>query len=378
MTSPSFAIPDTHAPGDLQPIYRKLPGLYLDGTGDYASTPDHADLDITGDLDIRVAAALTDWTPAAGGVLVDKDITGTAYYFNVQNGSTGRLNLGWTDTVQGAQAEESSVAPTVSNGAPLLVRVTLDIVPGNFALVKFYTRLFYPNTFMDDLEDDTVAAGAWVQLGLTQSTVVNCTAIVTNSDAVRVGSGINGRIFGAVIKNGIDGTTVANPNFMTRASRTAAFSDTAPTPKTWSMNGDAYMQLNYATADWLYCDGSVLNIADYPILFEAIGDVAGGDGVTTFAVPDMSDRFPRGSLTPGATGGADTHTHNTHTTAGSHQHEAHGTATNTPTTGGAARLTGNALPGGNQHGADGGHTHDAHSTSSNVPGYVYTGWLIHI
>lgn len=249
-------------------------------------------------------------------------------------------------------------------------------------VAKFYTRAFYPNTFAVDLADDTVAAGAWVQLGTTVTTA-GTTSIFSSSaqlDVGRFGGGsyLAGLVFGAVVKNGIDGTTVANPNFMTRSSRTAAFSDTASTPKTWSMNGDAYMQLNYATVDWLYCDGSVLNIADYPILFEAIGNVAGGDGVTTFAVPDMADRFPRGSLTPGATGGADTHTHNTHTTAGSHQHEAHGTATNTPTTGGAARLTGNALPGGNQHGADGGHTHDAHSTSSNVPGYVYTGWLIHI
>lgn len=43
----------------------------------------------------------------------------------------------------------------------------------------------------------------------------------------------------------------------------------------------------------LRCDGSVKNIADYPALFAAIGATYGGDGTTTFAVPDYRGRFIR-------------------------------------------------------------------------------------
>jgi microcystin-dependent protein len=46
---------------------------------------------------------------------------------------------------------------------------------------------------------------------------------------------------------------------------------------------------------WAACDGSVLAISDYPTLFQAIGDIWGGDGKTSFAVPDL-----RGRMMPGA------------------------------------------------------------------------------
>jgi microcystin-dependent protein len=46
---------------------------------------------------------------------------------------------------------------------------------------------------------------------------------------------------------------------------------------------------------WLFCDGTVFPVASYPKLFAAIGNTYGGDGSTTFAVPDC-----RGRVTAGA------------------------------------------------------------------------------
>lgn len=43
---------------------------------------------------------------------------------------------------------------------------------------------------------------------------------------------------------------------------------------------------------WLACDGSEVNIADYPSLFELLGTTYGGDGVTTFVLPDLRGRVP--------------------------------------------------------------------------------------
>lgn len=43
---------------------------------------------------------------------------------------------------------------------------------------------------------------------------------------------------------------------------------------------------------WQVCDGSLLSIAEYEVLFVLIGTTYGGDGQTTFAVPDLRGRLP--------------------------------------------------------------------------------------
>lgn len=47
---------------------------------------------------------------------------------------------------------------------------------------------------------------------------------------------------------------------------------------------------NYAPAGYHVCDGALLNIGDYPALFSLIGTTYGGDGMTTFALPDLTGR----------------------------------------------------------------------------------------
>lgn len=43
---------------------------------------------------------------------------------------------------------------------------------------------------------------------------------------------------------------------------------------------------------WQACDGSLLPISEYDALFALIGTIYGGDGQTTFAVPDLRGRLP--------------------------------------------------------------------------------------
>lgn len=43
---------------------------------------------------------------------------------------------------------------------------------------------------------------------------------------------------------------------------------------------------------WQACDGSLLSIAEYEVLYTLIGTTYGGNGVTNFAVPDMRGRVP--------------------------------------------------------------------------------------
>jgi microcystin-dependent protein len=47
---------------------------------------------------------------------------------------------------------------------------------------------------------------------------------------------------------------------------------------------------DYDIADWLPCDGRLLNINSYQILFSLISNTYGGDGVYNFALPDLRNR----------------------------------------------------------------------------------------
>ncbi len=49
---------------------------------------------------------------------------------------------------------------------------------------------------------------------------------------------------------------------------------------------------NFAPAGWMFCDGSILAISEYETLFNLIGTTYGGDGQSTFALPDLRGRVP--------------------------------------------------------------------------------------
>ncbi|VTR75757.1 phage tail protein [Cellulomonas hominis] len=48
---------------------------------------------------------------------------------------------------------------------------------------------------------------------------------------------------------------------------------------------------SFAPAGWALCDGQVLQISDNETLFSLLGTRYGGDGSTTFALPDLRGRF---------------------------------------------------------------------------------------
>ncbi len=49
---------------------------------------------------------------------------------------------------------------------------------------------------------------------------------------------------------------------------------------------------NFAPAGWALCDGQLLAISQYDALFSLFGTLYGGDGVTTFGLPDFRGRAP--------------------------------------------------------------------------------------
>lgn len=49
---------------------------------------------------------------------------------------------------------------------------------------------------------------------------------------------------------------------------------------------------NFAPYGWALCEGQLLQISDFDALFQVIGTSYGGDGETTFALPDLRGRIP--------------------------------------------------------------------------------------
>jgi len=49
---------------------------------------------------------------------------------------------------------------------------------------------------------------------------------------------------------------------------------------------------NFAPAGWMFCEGQLLPISENETLFQLIGTTYGGDGQSTFALPDMQSRVP--------------------------------------------------------------------------------------
>ena len=49
---------------------------------------------------------------------------------------------------------------------------------------------------------------------------------------------------------------------------------------------------NFAPDGWMFCSGQLLPISEYETLFQLIGTTYGGDGQSTFALPDLRGRIP--------------------------------------------------------------------------------------
>lgn len=88
---------------------------------------------------------------------------------------------------------------------------------------------------------------------------------------------------------------------------------------------------NFAPVGWMFCAGQILPISQYDALFSLLGTTYGGDGQTTFALPNLQSRVPLhmgNGFTIGQTGGAEsvtlnpnqlpihTHTANANSTGG--------------------------------------------------------------
>jgi microcystin-dependent protein len=86
---------------------------------------------------------------------------------------------------------------------------------------------------------------------------------------------------------------------------------------------------NFAPNGWALCDGQLLPISENETLFQLIGTTYGGDGQSTFGLPDLRGRVPvhqGGGLVMGQLGGTETVTL-TATQAPAHTHSLNASGT---------------------------------------------------
>ncbi|MFD4788794.1 hypothetical protein ACFWN1_17375 [Streptomyces sp. NPDC058459] len=202
--------------------------LLLPGGTTRATTPQAAPIAIAGDLDVRVEASLIDWAPAVETELCGKWLSASKGWLLTLNG--GRLRLFWSPDNSASPSALSTAPLVVPASGRLAVRATLDVDNGaSGRTITFYTA---PSL-----------AGPWTQIG-DPVVQTGTTSVFANTAALDLGAVGTiayadpvGRIHKAELRNGINGTVVANPDFSGLAPGTTSFTDSAG--RTWSLLGGA-------------------------------------------------------------------------------------------------------------------------------------------
>ncbi len=183
-----------------------------------ARTLDADHFDILGNLDLRIHAALDDWTPAASQSLLSKSMTsGNQISWRLTVLTNGKIRFGWSADGSTVLTADSTVAPTVADGADLWVRSLIDVDNGAAGRDIF----FYTST-------DGVT---WTQLGTTV-TQAGVTSIFNSTAAINIGardSGtldrMSGKVYSAEVIR-VNGNVVeANPDFTTVGAGSTVFED---------------------------------------------------------------------------------------------------------------------------------------------------------
>lgn len=204
--------------------YLSLPGT----NGNYVSTPDSEEVSITGDIDMRMKVALTDWTPTLSG-LVSK-------YLSTGNQESWR----WYVYSAGMQIDISSngSAESGANVGPM------PFGDGETGWVQVTWRKSDRRTQFFTSSD----GAAWDQLGTDQTT--SGSGIFDSTSQLVLGSldsggsnwNLNGKIYYFELRDGIDGTVVSkfDSTDVTRTDTRTPTTWEAPTGETWTVNGSAW------------------------------------------------------------------------------------------------------------------------------------------
>jgi hypothetical protein len=202
-----------------------------DVSGSYASTPNHASLQITGDFSLRIGLDLRSWTDGFQQLLTRYGAAGAvSYALNVDGSGIPRVQ--WS--ADGTNVLTAPASQSLAGVSRMLwLRGDLDVDNGAAGrTVTFYTG--------------PTKSGPWTAFGspVVQAGVTSVFAGPSGS-ALEIGSRgggttqlARGAVYGAQVLNSA-GTIVANPDFTTQMAGATSFADS--TGKTWTVNGTAQL-----------------------------------------------------------------------------------------------------------------------------------------
>jgi hypothetical protein len=214
-------------------IYLTGSGLSVNGatSGNTATTPDAAALDITGDFEFVARLAPTDWSPATAQTVLGKRQTAGQYSYGVQMNTSGGISLSYSTDGTAVVTAFSSVAVPFSDGQAGWIRVTRNQTTGD---VIFYTAA-----------DSSSEPGSWTQLGTTKTTTPS--GIYSSNSQVEIGSWVAGsagnfigNIYQVILRNAIGGTPVFNANFTTASADALAFTESSTNAATVTITTTRY------------------------------------------------------------------------------------------------------------------------------------------
>ncbi len=210
----------------------------------YASTPDHASLDITGDIDLRARLEPEAWangiTWDTGQPAIDQIQRIISKYATPNDRSwmwsiygAGWPLFEWSTDGTGSTAGIAKTLGLATSSKPIWLAMTMDVDNGaGGTTAKFYTWPY---------EVPPADINEWVLVGT--ATQTGTTSLFAGTAPVYVGMrpgaipGYRGRIHAVEIRAGINGTVVANPYFSAQAPGTTSFTDGAGRP--WTLTGVA-------------------------------------------------------------------------------------------------------------------------------------------
>jgi hypothetical protein len=210
-----------------------VPGdvAYLELTGDdtsYASTPDHASLDLTGDVDLRWEGEANWYGPGAVMLIGKWGASGQrSYHMRLQDGSLYmQVHYGSTTFVFAAQP-----LPVLPDRAAVRTVLDADNGGGGFSISHYWA---------------TSIAGPWTQIASTYTnTAIGPVTVHTSTAPLLIAPAhltvspprrpYEGKVYAAQVYGA--GVLVANPDFTTQAVDSTGFTDS--TGRAWTYSGTA-------------------------------------------------------------------------------------------------------------------------------------------
>lgn len=198
--------------------------LLLDGTtGCWCTTPDNAVLDIVADIDMRI-----EYTQFPGGG-VNQSIMGKWTPTGNQRSYRMHLTFGfasiWWSTTGADELTDGQDFPPAAHRE---LRTVLDVVNGANRVSDYFSA----------------PSGLGLGTNFGTHTVAGNTSIFSSSAVLGIGavdggtaSPFKGRVYRAEVRNGIDGSVVANPDFRNLTTGTTSFADASG--RTWTLQGTA-------------------------------------------------------------------------------------------------------------------------------------------